>query len=512
NNTKTYTIILQPDCPNHHTVVGHDSFACVCTEQQPCAPVESPKRTAAGIVTKWESGRDGARLRKQTLHFDKLDIHELETCAGSDNQLHFRVNRDVRYQEIFGFGGAFTDASGINLEKIGPKLSDQILRDYFSSDGLEYNVGRIPIGGSDFSARGYSLDDTPEDKTLKHFNLTHEDIDYKIPYIQKAKQLATHEIRLFGSPWSAPAWMKTNNNLVNGGSLKGPVGSEYWQIWAKYFIKYLNAYKAHNISHWGITVQNEPYANTRWNSMLWTPESMRDFLIKNLGPELERNGYGPDKLKVMIWDHNFDKVEEWVHTIFADKTASKYAAGTAIHWYSHLPQTMLDKPYVEHPDKFILATEACIDNGIKMGSWNNAEQYAQDILQDLIHHTIGWVDWNLVLDTQGGPNWVQNFVDAPIIVDYGKQPHVYYRQPQYYALAHFSKFLPPGSVRVDTNIVDQRNTSAMVGAFRTPNKSTVVIVVNNDNNDVELTIEDTKTGRLATKVAAKTIQTYVYYD
>ncbi|XP_054158439.1 putative glucosylceramidase 3 [Oppia nitens] len=386
------------------------------------------------------------------------------------------------------------------------------MRDYFSSDGLEYNVGRIPIGGSDFSTRGYSLDDNPGDKSLAHFNLTHEDLDYKIPYIQKAKQLATHEIRLYGSPWSAPAWMKTNDNLVHGGTLIGPVGSEYWQIYAKYLVKYLNAYKAHNISHWGLTVQNEPAASQTWNSMRWTPESTRDFLVKNLGPELEHNGYGPDKLKVMIWDHNLDQVAEWVHTIFADKTAAKYAAGTAIHWYSNSPQTFLDKPYLEHPDKFILATEACMEGGAKLGSWLAAERYAKDILEDLLHHTIGWTDWNLVLDTQGGPNWVGNFVDAPILVDYSKQPHVYYRQPHYYALAHFSKFLPPGSVRIDTSIVDQRNTGAIVGAFRTPNKSTVVIVVNNDNNDVELTIEDTKTGRLVTTVAAKTIQTYVYYD
>ncbi|CAG2181408.1 unnamed protein product, partial [Oppiella nova] len=135
--------------------------------------------------------------------------------------------------------------------------------------------------------------------------------------------MATHDIRVFGSPWSAPKWMKTNNDLINGGTIKGAVGSEYWQIYAKYFVHYLNAYKAHNITHWGITVQNEPRASQRWNSMMYTAETTRDFVAKTLGPELEASGWGPDKLKLMVLDHNLDLVKEWVRVIFADKTAAK---------------------------------------------------------------------------------------------------------------------------------------------------------------------------------------------
>ncbi|CAG2168542.1 unnamed protein product, partial [Oppiella nova] len=339
---------ITPDCKNYKQS-GYDSFACVCTEGQPCDKIEGPIKTAAGVVTKWESSRDGARLRKQALHFGQ----QLNSEAAAA-QLHIKVDRDVKYQEIFGFGGAFTDSTGININKMGDKLGAQILDDYFSKDGIEYNVGRIPIGGCDFSTRAYSLDDQTEDRQLQKWNLTNEDLDYKIPTILKAKALATHEIRLFGSPWSAPKWMKTNNDLAHGGSIKGPVGSEYWQIWANYFIHYLNAYKAHNITHWGITIQNEPRANQPFNSMLYTPEQMRDFLANTLGPVLESNGWGTDRLKVMVWDHNLDEVQEWVRVIFADKTAAKYAAGTAIHWYTHSPHTNLDEPHKLHPDKFIL--------------------------------------------------------------------------------------------------------------------------------------------------------------
>jgi glucosylceramidase len=165
---------LNPDCKNY-IKDKYDSFACVCTETQPCAKVETPVRTPASVVTKWESGRDGARLRKTTLH---VGLNDRQTNAAA--QLHIRVNRDVKYQEIFGFGGAFTDSAAINIKKVGDKLGTQIMNDYFSHDGLEYNVGRIPIGGSDFSPRAYSLDDSTEDKDLHNWNLQQEDLDYKV--------------------------------------------------------------------------------------------------------------------------------------------------------------------------------------------------------------------------------------------------------------------------------------------------------------------------------------------
>ncbi|CAG2175639.1 unnamed protein product, partial [Oppiella nova] len=226
----------EPDCKNHKQA-GHDSFACVCTTGAPCPAIETPAKTATGVVTLYQSGRDGARLRKSTLHFGKQP--EGDGKVGAE-QLHVKVNQDVKHQEVFGFGGAFTDSTGINIRKAGDKLGDQILRDYFSKDGIEYSVGRIPIGGSDFSTRPYELDDGGEDKTLAKFNLTSEDLDDK-----------------------------------------------------------------------------------SWNSMRYSAETTRDFVAKTLGPELEASGWGPDKLKLMVLDHNLDLVKEWVRVIFADKTAAK---------------------------------------------------------------------------------------------------------------------------------------------------------------------------------------------
>ncbi|XP_054158452.1 putative glucosylceramidase 4 [Oppia nitens] len=499
---------LEPDCKNHKT--GYDSFVCVCTESEPCAKIETPVRTAPDVVNNWFSSRDGARLRKQTLKFGE----KLDSTTGNGAQLHVKVNREIKYQEILGFGGAFTDATGINLKALGDKLGDQVLYDYFSKDGIEYSVNRVPIGGSDFSARGYEYDNNVEDKTLANWKLEREDYDYKIPYIKRAKELATHEIRLFGSPWSAPKWMKTNNDIAHGGTIKGDVGTEYWQIYAKYLVKYLDEYKnKHNITHWGLTVLNEPVITIRYNSMHINSTQMRDFMAKTLGPELERSGWatGVDRgFRVMTWDWNLDSIDDYTSTVYADTGAAKYIAGTAFHWYETKTYEPLDRHYSKRSDKFLLSTEACIRGGVKIGLWNSAEQYAYDILSVLLHYSIGWVDWNMVLDTQGGPNWVQNYVDAPILANPDK--HEYYRQPHFYALAQFSKFIKPGSVRVDTQVVKQEANNALVGAFRTPNNSTVVTVVNNGDTDIVFTLEDSKAGKLLNTITKKSIQTYVYYD
>ncbi|XP_054155075.1 putative glucosylceramidase 3 [Oppia nitens] len=508
---------IRPKCNNARTF-DHDNFVCVCSESQPCDKIEATDKTPANVVNRWTTSFYGHRLTKDSLRLDdKSKPVPIET--GDQSQVYIKVNRDVKFQEIIGFGGAFTDATGINIKAAGPKLADNIIADYFSIDGIEYNMGRIPMGGSDFSTRGYTYDDNGympvvEDKTLSKFALQPEDLDYKIPYIQKAQSLATHPLKVFGSPWSAPGWMKESyykTEPVVGGHIKGPVGGEYWQIYATYFVKYLEAYKQHNITHWGVTVQNEPLAGVPWNSMGYNAESERDFVATTLGPILERSGWGPDRLKVMMLDHNVGLVKEWVDKHYSNPTAAKYTAGTAIHWYGHDPKTMLDAPHAQHPDKWILATEACVEGGVKLGAWDSFDLYADDIIQDLLHWVTGWVDWNMALDLKGGPNWKNNFVDAPILVDAGKKE--YYRQPMYYALGHFSKFLPPGSVRVETQVVNNNNNHLAYAVFRTPDSATVIVTYNREGIDVDLVVEDPKSsGKLIQKVAPLSLQTWVYYD
>jgi len=218
----------------------------------------------------------------------------------------------------------------------------------------------------------------------------------------------------------------------------------------------------------------------------------------------------------MIFDDQRTQILRWAETILKDKDAAKYVSGTAFHWYENTPQNAveLDKTHAIDPTKYILNTEACEEwrgksHHVSLGNWATFERYANDIITDLNHYTSGWVDWNLVLDEQGGPNWVHNYVDAPIIVNAKNQE--YYKQPFFYALGHFSKFLTPDSVRVASNEksrVDRFETTAFVR----PDGATVVIALNLSDDLVELNINDSVDGKVSHVVKARSIQTYVYYN
>ncbi|CAG2120749.1 unnamed protein product, partial [Medioppia subpectinata] len=357
--------------------------------------------------------------------------------------------------------GAFTDAAGINIKSLPQILQKRLIEDYFGETGIEYTLGRIPIGGTDFSTRGYTYDDNyKNDLQLKHFNLTEEDFNDKIPIIKAAKQVSKHGLRLLASPWTAPQWMKNISDVNHGDFLIGKPGGEYYKAYANYLVKFLDAYKAQGIPLWGLTLQNEPalalviYPKHWFNTMAFTPELYRDFLKLDFGPIMSAAGYGPNVTRVMVFDDNIHSVTQWANVIYRDSEAAQYVSGTAIHWYENNETNvnMLDTVHNQNPSKFILSTEACEmwqgkDHHVYLGSWKLFEKYATDIIRDLNHWVGGWVDWNLALDTNGGPNWSKNFVDAPIIVN--ATAREYYKQPSFYSIAHFSKFLPPGAQRLN---------------------------------------------------------------
>lgn len=181
------------------------------------------------------------------------------------------VNDRKLYQTIKGFGGAFTDAVGVNLLSLSPAMRETMLRQYFSPDGLGYTIGRVPIASCDFSTHEYSYDDVAGDLAMDHFNLTTEDFVYKIPFIKRAQQLSNNQLKLFASPWSAPGWMKTNGDMKGGGLLDGAIDGPYYEAWATYLVKFFAEYYAQGISFWGLTGQNEPTSgripNYGWQTM-----------------------------------------------------------------------------------------------------------------------------------------------------------------------------------------------------------------------------------------------------
>ncbi len=388
------------------------------------------------------------------------------------------VDDRVRYQNIEGFGGAFTEAAAVTLAKLPETAQEEILRAYFDPiQGHGYNLCRTHINSCDFATGNYAYTEVDGDTALEHFTIA-RDRQALIPLILRARKMTGDSLRLFASPWSPPAWMKTNGQMNRGGKLK----SEYRDTWARYLARYVQEYRRAGIDIWGLTVQNEPEATQSWDSCLYTAEEERDFVRDFLGPTLAREGLGT--IRIIIWDHNRDELFARAKGILDDPEAARYVWGVGFHWYVADRFENIAFVHDAYPDKVLLLTEACVEHGPHAGDWLSGERYARSIIHDLNHWAAGWVDWNILLDEQGGPNHVGNYCSAPIIAD--TQTGKIYYQSSYYALGHFARFLRPGSHRIlcATNRDDLEAT-----AVASPDGTVAVVALNRSDEPLDFRLE-----------------------
>ncbi len=375
------------------------------------------------------------------------------------------------FQTLLGIGGAITDASAEVFYRLTPELQKELLTAYYdSTKGIGYSLARTNIQSCDFSSSSYSYVEDM-DKGLKTFSVKHDE-QYRIPFIKKVLALAGR-IPLYASPWSPPAWMKTNNDMLHGGKLL----PEYYQAWANFYVKFIQAYEKAGIPIWGLTVQNEPMAVQRWESCVYTAEDERDFIKNYLGPTLWKNGMKNKNL--IAWDHNRDLIYNRASTILNDKDAAKYVWGIGFHWYETWTggPMQFDNVRMVHetfPGKNLIFTEGCPENfdSSRIGNWTLGETYGNSMIHDFNSGAVGWTDWNILLDERGGPNHVENFCFAPVHAFYGKK--LYYTNSYYY-IGHFSKFIRPGAVRINAS---SNRTDLITTAFRNPNGKIVVVVMN----------------------------------
>ncbi|MBT8394375.1 MAG: glycosyl hydrolase, partial [Bacteroidia bacterium] len=326
------------------------------------------------------------------------------------------VNPNHQFQTFIGIGGAITDASAEVFAKLSPEKQEELLSAYYGIDGIDYTLMRTSIHSCDFSSGSFTYIEEG-DKALNTFSIEH-DKQFRLPMIKRAIKKADGNMLFYMSPWSPPAFMKGKKDMLGGGKLL----PEYNDTWAMYYSKTIKAYEAEGIDVWGITIQNEPMATQRWESCIYTAEEERDFLKNHLGPTLEKEGLG-DK-KIVVWDHNRDLLSHRANTIFDDPEASKYAWGIGFHWYETWrggePNfNALEKVQEAYPDKKLLFTEGCNEafNANKYQYWPNAERYGNSMINDFNRGTVGWTDWNILLDETGGPNHVMNLCFAPIHAD-----------------------------------------------------------------------------------------------
>ena len=390
-----------------------------------------------------------------------------------ETQVCVFVDPSVTFQTMVGIGGAMTDASAEVFAKLPEAVQKEFMTAYYDSEkGIGYNFARTNIASCDFSSDTYAYVE-PNDSELKSFNVNHDE-KFKIPLIKKATAAAGGKLTLFVSPWSPPAWMKDNNNVLKGGKLL----EKYKQAWANHYVKFIKTYESKGIPVWGLSVQNEPMATQSWESCIYTAEEERDFVKQYLGPTLAKSGLQDKKL--IVWDHNRDLIYQRASTMMNDPEAAKYVWGIGFHWYetwtgSAMQFSNLKLVHEAYPDKNLIFTEGCVEKfGLdRVNDWSLGEKYGFSMLNDFNCGTVAWTDWNVLLDETGGPNHVGNFCFAPIHADTKTGKLIYTNS--YYYIGHFSKFIQSGAKRIAAS---SNRDKLQTTAYLNPDGKMVVIVLN----------------------------------
>lgn len=433
------------------------------------APVSVARYTAPATPVAVYTSAEGAA--QQMARAQVAAVAPGHTLTEVENSIFVDPTR--QFQEVLGIGGAITDSSAETFAKLDKARQAELLRAYYDKDaGIGYSLARTTIHSSDFSSASYTYI-KDGDKALKTFSVDH-DRRYRIPMLQQAIAAAGGSLTLFASPWSAPAFMKDSKNMLKGGHLL----PEYAQAWAEYYTRFIAAYEKAGIPIWGISLQNEPMAVQTWESMQFSAEEERDFLKNHLGPTMAKAGYGDRK--IIVWDHNRDMMVHRAHVIFDDPEASKYAWGMGFHWYETWAgfAPMFDNVAAvaqAYPDKHLLLTEATVEkfDPAKLQDWGNGERYGTAMIHDLNGGSVGWTDWNILLDEHGGPNHVGNYCFAPIHADTRSGELIY--TPSYWYIGHFSKFIRPGAKRVSAA---SSRSNLLTTAFLNRDGSLATVVMN----------------------------------
>jgi glucosylceramidase len=460
----------------------------------------------ATFLTSCESGKQGlkdvtANARKVELWLTTGDKTKLlqplhdNVSNGIVEGVHLiKIDTSKTYQTMDGFGFSLTGGSAWLLnEKLSPKRRAEVLKELFTTEGKNIGVSylRISIGASDLDARVFSYADHSPGKDWSGFSLQ-EDKKHLIPVLKQILEL-NPKIKIMGSPWSAPAWMKTNNH-VKGGSLKKEFYSEY----ARYFVQYILEMKKEGVPIDAITLQNEPENPGNTPSMVMTAGEQADFVKNHLGPAFKQGGI---TTKIVVFDHNCDH-PEYPITVLNDAAAKKYIDGSAFHLYLG-EISALSKVYEAHPDKNIYFTE----------QWTSGEgKFDGDLLWHTQHLIIGaprnWsknvLEWNLANDPKFDPHTDDGgctICQGALTIDTDSVT----RNVSYYIIAHASKFVPAGSVRVQSD--DSTEVPNVV--FRTPDGRTVMITVNESNSEKKFAVADGK-NNFTTSLPKSSVATLVW--
>lgn len=407
-------------------------------------------------ITKYETNKEKNFYFKESKVKSKRNISFLEEYV-------INVYPDMTYQKFEGFGAAITEAAAYSYSLLSEDKKKEFMKDMFLDNN--YTLCRLQVGSSDFSLNSYSYSYKHD---LSDFSID-RDCKYIIPFIKDAQNI-NPDIKFLATPWSPPKFMKNTKMLILGGKLL----NKYKQTYADYLVKYITSYKDLGININYMTIQNETTGMPIWESCLYSPKDEVDFLVNYLYPTFCKNNI---YTKILVFDHNKVKLFNRAVQEFSNPEANKAASGIAFHWYSgnHFENIRLCRE--KFPDKLLFHTEGCFSFD---PSTSYPNQYAHDIIEDLNAGVNGYMDWNILLDSKGGPNHKKNYCNSPVMLTPDNSD--YNKSLTYYYIGHFSKFIKPGAIRL---AYSKFISDIFVTCFKNPDNSMAIVLYNGVGRDIK---------------------------
>lgn len=372
-----------------------------------------------------------------------------------------------RQQRVEGFGGSFTESAGVVYNSLPESARERVLQHYFGQQGNRYTLARLPIQSCDFSLGNHACVNSYQDIQSGKLDFS-RDREYLMPFIRDALAVQP-EMILMASPWSPPAFMKSNQHMNRGGYLR----REDYALWAELIVSWMLEYHRNGICISRLSVQNEPVAVKPWESCLYSVEDEGDFAINYLSKALASHGLGDTEL--YIWDHDKDGIVDWADRAFADESRRAAIDGVAFHWYTGDHFAQIQHLARRYPEKKLLFTEGCVpaegrDPDVQL---RHGGLYLHDMIGNFNAGACGYIDWNLLLDDEGGPNHQGNRCEAPIQCRQGGEEPVV--NLSYHFIGHFSRYVRPDAEVALSSSYDRQLETA---AFVNPDGERVLVVFN----------------------------------
>lgn len=494
-----------------HPCVGKNvnfGMVCVCNITY-CDTLDVPMPTKENSTILITSSEDGDRFAYSIGSIGKND-------AKLKHSTDLYVNRMKDFQKIRGFGTSFSGSVTYVLGKLPPKLRKYIYRSYFSRKyGMDMKMIRLPIGGCDFDIEPWAYNETPaNDVNLSNFTKLHARESQRNVRLKEIMEVSDSEIEYLAVAWGPPRWMKQIDSWDGLGD--NQLNTEYYQTWAIYHLKWLELMANDSINITALSSGNEPVTGhiVPFQALSWNASSYTKWIVEHLAPTIQKSsvsyvqlhGYDDNRDMVLLWLNKAHEIcPQFLNTISV----------LDVHgYYDHRSSPFILDEMHNLYKKPIVYSEMSYGGGImnatgpRLGSWTRAELSIQNIISALNHYVSGYIDWNLILDANGGPNYANNLIDAAIMANANFTE--VYKQPLFYAMAHFSTFIPPGSARIFSNTVQLQTINVLSVAFLRPDDKISMILYNNNTAAVQLKIVDTFKGFIFVKLKPKSINTLIY--